>query len=489
MKKIKYCLLALVGMLLASCNEEFVTKQFKNGIVDENFYKTAKDAEQALTGVYDPISRKGVYRESIFVLGESSSDNIDEQTGDNGDYGFHFKAVSDYRWLPDNPFIRSRWYDCYAGIFRANTFLEKVPAINMDEALKKQYLAEATFLRALYYWNLVITFGDVPFMTKVLKPEEYRQLARTDKAEIYKQIEADLTSAIPNLPIAESNPIGRVTRGAALGFLGRVYLYQNKWQQAADASKQVVDLGRYNLVSDYISLFNGKAENSPEALMEFQSVSFAPGYWNAETKSSIAAMWSPVIGWSNWYTPSKEVTTIFPEGDQRRKSILVAGAQPADMIDVDGKGAKPFPSPPMRPTFFNNANVRKFLPEGRDINDVNNFDVNVPIIRFGEVLLNQAEALNELGRGADALVPLNQVRKRAGLQPVTETSQASLRDIIRLERRLELMFEGHRFFDLSRWGKAEEVLRKKGFVKGTHEYFPVPLSELSIMPNLTQYPK
>jgi len=155
MKNIKYFIFLMGIFSLASCNEEFVTKEFTNGIVEDNFYKTVKDAEQALTGVYDPISRKGVYRESFVVLGECSSDNIEEQTGDNGDYGFQFKAVSDYRWLPENIFIWSRWYDCYAGIFRANTYLQKVPTIVMDENLKKQYLAEATFFTS----PLLLEFG------------------------------------------------------------------------------------------------------------------------------------------------------------------------------------------------------------------------------------------------------------------------------------------------------------------------------------------
>lgn len=489
MKYLKIYPLLLGITLITGCSEDFVNKEFTNGIVEENFYKSAKDAEQALTGVYDPLSRKGVYRESAVVLGECTSDNIDEQTGDNGDYGFHYKALSDYRWLPDNPFISSRWYDCYAGIFRANAFLEKVPAIKMNETLKKQYLAEASFLRAVYYWNLVITYGDVPLTTTVLTPVEYRELARIGQDKIYAQIEADLTKAIPDLSVNNSVPIGRVTRGTALGFLGRMYLYQRKWAQAAETSQQVIALGKYKLVDDYMSQFNGKGENGPESLMEFQAVGFAPSYFSAASKNGMAVMWSPVIGWSNWFTPSKEMAKVYPEGDQRRKSILVVGATPADMIDVNGKGQQPFPSAPMRPTYFNNSSVRKFLPEGRDMNSANNFDVNQPIIRYGEVLLNLAEALNEAGQSSAALAPLNQVRSRAGVAPITDTNQASLRSIIRRERRLELAFEGHRFFDLARWGILEETLKSKGFVKGRNEYFPVPIGELSLMPNLTQYPK
>lgn len=473
-------------ILLAGCSEDFLTKEYKNGVAETNFFKDEVDVLQALTAVYDGISQKGVYRESVFVLGSCPSDDIDEKTGDTGDYGFHFKNASDFRWFPDNPFSRARWFDAYKAIARANAFLEKVPPVIMDENLKKQYLAEAKFLRALYYWNLVITFGDVPFFTTILSRDEYVNLSRTDKATIYAQIETDLNEAIPDLSEAESTLVGHVTKGAALGFLGRIYLYQNKWQQSAETSKKVVEMGRYQLVDNYISLFNGKNENSIESLMEFQAVSFAPGYWTDLSENSIAAMWSPGIGWANWYTPSEESKKLFLIGDIRRKSVMIVGA--ADSLDADGKGSKPFPTAPMRTEYFNNAAVRKFLPEGKDMAQVDNFDVNYPIIRYAEVLLNYAEALNESGKSADALIPLNLVRKRAKIFSVTETGQAALRNIIREERRVELLYEGHRFFDLARWGLLEEKLKKKGFVKGVNEYWPVPTSEISLMPNLTQYP-
>lgn len=486
----KYSILSifLAAVLATGCKEEFVTKEFTNGVSEENFFKNAKDVEQALTAVYDVIGQKGIYRESVFVLGSCPSDDIDEKTGDTGDYGFHFKNASDFRWFPDNPFSRARWYDAYKGIFRANTFLEKVPPVTMDEVVKKRYLAEAKFLRALYYWNLVITFGDVPFFTKVLTQPEYADLARTDKAVIYKQIEDDINSAIPDLSVAASNPVGHVTQGAALGILGRVYLYQKKWQESADANQKVIALGLYRLVPNYISLFNGKAENSTESLLDFQAVGFAPGYFTDASENSIAAMWSPTIGWANWYTPSEESKTLFVPGDIRRKSVMIMGASPADSIDVDGTGPKVFPTLPMRTQFFNNANVRKFLPEGKVMAQVDNFDVNYPIIRYAEVLLNQAEALNELGRSADALVALNQIRSRAKVAAVAETNQVSLRTIIQNERRVELVYEGHRFYDLARWGQLEEKLKKKGFIKGQHEYWPVPTAELDLMKKLTQYP-
>jgi hypothetical protein len=155
---------------------------------------------------------------------------------------------------------------------------------------------------------------------------------------------------------------------------------------------------------------------------------------------------------------------------------------------VDGTGPKFFPTLPMRTQYFNNANVRKFLPDGKDMAQVDVFDVNYPVIRYAEVLLNHAEALNELGRSADALVALNQVRARAKIAAVTQTNQASLRTIIQNERRVELVYEGHRFYDLARWGQLEEKLKKKGFVKGQHEYWPVPTAELDLMKKLTQYP-
>lgn len=487
--KYNYLFLILIMCWLVACKENFIAKEFTNGISEDNFFKSAKDAEQALTAVYDAVSQKGLYRESVVVLGECPSDNIDEQTGDVGDYGLHFKNASSFLWQPDNKFSSARWYDAYKGIFRANTFLKKVPAIEMDDKVKKQYLAEARFLRALFYWNLVITFGDVPFIADEVTADEYAQLARTDKESIYKKIEEDLNLAIADLPLAASNPIGRANKGAAMAILGRVYLYQQKWQEAADMSKKVIDLGQYSLVADYISMFNGKNDNSSESIFDFQAVAQAGGFFSAASEAFISATWSPTVPWANWYSPSEQSKTVFAIGDIRRKSIMIAGATPADMVDVDGTGPKIFPSSPMRTSYFNNAAVRKFLPEGKLMSNVANFDVNYPIIRYAEVLLNYAEALNELGQSDAALAPLNQVRKRAGLNEIGKTNQAALRILLQDERRVELIFEGHRFYDLARWGLLETKLKSKGFVKGTHEYWPVPLAELSLMPNLTQYPR
>lgn len=493
MKKIVFiAMLITIIVGIFACGEEFVTKDFKNGVVDENFFQNATHAEQALTAVYDAISQKGIYRESVFVLGDATSDDINELTGDNGDYGTFFRAASDFRWEPNNPFSTARWYDAYKGIFRANILLEKLPEIEMDAGLKAQYGGEAKFLRALYYYNLVVAFGDVPLVTEVLSREEYQELARTDKSIVYGQMEQDLQEAADVLPLENSNPIGRATKGAALGLLSRIYLYQEKWNETVNAANQVIGLGTYQLtqgLTDYENMFNGKNENSAESLFEFQAVGRAPGFWGASSENLYSIHWSPVIGWANWYSPSVESYQQYEPGDIRRKAnVLVLGA--GDSIDTDGDGIREaFPSGGMNTTYFNNANTKKWLPEGKPLAQANSYDVNFVIVRYAEVLLNLAEALNESGQSAAALDPLNQIRRRAEVAEITETDQAALRDIIRAERRRELLFEGHRYFDLARWGLSAQKLGPLGFVQGVHEYWPVPLAELDLMPNLTQYPK
>ncbi len=477
--------------LFTTCSEEFVTKEFKNGVVDENFFQNATHAEQALTAVYDIISEKGLYREAINVLGDAPSDDINELTGDNGDFGTYFRAASDFRWNPSNNFSTARWYDGYKGVFRANILLEKLPEIDMDDALRNRFAGEAKFLRALFYHNLVNAFGDIPFVTSVLTRDEYSELARTDKAIIYAQMEQDLIDAAAVLPVGASDPVGRATKGAANGLLSRIYLYQNKWQEAANAAKSVIDQGNYQLVTaeEYTNLFNGKLENSSESIMEFQAVAQAPGFWsNSENFYSIH--WSPVIGWANWFSPSVESYQQYEEGDVRRKvNILVVDANPPDMIDVDGDGVQePFPSGNMNTTYFNGANTRKYLPEGKDMTQANSFDVNFPIIRYAEMFLNHAEAEIELGNVQSALASVNQLRMRALVPEFTETDQGALRQLIREERRRELLFEGHRYYDLHRWGIAAERLGPLGYQVGRHEYWPVPTAELDLMPNLTQYP-
>jgi hypothetical protein len=490
MQYLKNSLCISLLLLFASCGEDFVTKEYQNGVVDENFFQNAQDAEQALTAVYDIIGQKGYYRDAIFPLGESSSDNIDEQTGDNGDWGFHFKAISDYRWVPDNPFFTARWYDSYRGIFRSNILLEKLPEIDMDDAVKRQFAAEAKFLRGLFYFTLIISYGDVPLVTEVLTRDEYNALSRTDQALVYAQVEQDLIEAADVLPV-DAAELGRATRGSAMGLLSRVYLYQQKWQETVDASEEVISLNQYNLIEDYGSMFNGHNENSEESIFEMQSVARAPSFWSGQSENIYSVMWSPMIGWANWFTPSVDLITSFEEEDMRRKaSLLLVGAN--DSIDLNGDGVRdPFPAPEIgsNTVFFTDSNVRKFLPEGKPLNDVNNFDINFPILRYAEVLLNYAEALNELGRSSDALVPLNEVRERAGLAPISNSSQGDLREMIYHERRIELVFEGHRFFDLKRQGRAQEVLGPLGWQTGQHEYFPIPQEELDLNPNLTQYPE
>lgn len=495
---IKYFLILAGVAIVIACGKEFVTKEFKNGVVDENFFQDATHAEQALTAVYDIISSKGLYREAINVLGDAPSDDINELTGDNGNYGTHFKAASDFRWEPSNPFSSARWFDAYKGIFRANILLEKLPEIPMDEGLKSRFAGEAKFLRALYYFNLVVAFGDVPFVTTVLTRDEYNELARTDRAIIYAQMEQDLVDAAGVLPVEAGDPVGRATKGAANGLLSRIYLYQNKWQETVNAASSVVNQASHELLqastwSDYAQMFNGQRENGPESLFEYQAVIGAPGFWGNSPETFYSIHWSPVIAWANWFSPSPESYQQYEPDDIRRKAnVLVVGAEPPDSIDTDGDGVREFfPSPHMNASFFNGANTRKWLPEGKDMRQPANatsWDVNFTILRYAEILLNLAEAQNELGNTAAALEAVNQIRVRAQVAPFTETDQGVLRDLIRAERRRELLFEGHRYFDLHRWGIASEVLKPLGYIEGRHEFWPVPNSELDLMPNLTQYP-
>lgn len=482
-------LLIVIVLTFPSCSEEFVTKQFENGVVSENFFKNATHAEQALTAVYDIIGQRGMYRESQWVIGDATSDDINELTGDNGDYGTYYRAASDYRWETNNPYSTTRWFDSYKGIFRANQLLEKLPEIEMDGALKSRMAGEAKFLRSLYYFNLIMAFGDVPLVTTVLTREEYLELARTDRQIIYAQMEQDLIEAAAVLSTEASDPVGRATKGAANGLLSRVYLYQEKWNEAANAAKLVID-ANYELVDseNFIDMFNGHLENSKESVFEFQSVGFATGTWGGQTENIYSFFWSPLIGWANWYSPSVGSQEQFVDGDIRRKaSLLIVGKN--DSIDTDGDGVVEFfPSGNMNGNYYNNANVRKFLPEGRNLSNSNNYDVNFPIIRYAEILLNYAEAQNETGSTTEALSALNEIRNRAMVPVITETDQDILRNLIREERRRELVFEGQRFHDLQRWGIAEEILSPLGYRAGTHEYWPVPLAELDLMKNLTQYP-
>ena len=446
------CMLLLVG---TSCQESFLDLAPKSTISPANFFKTSGDAVTAVNGCYKSLAVGGQYGGTFQVLMENRGDNFSDQDPSSGaGQNYQINRFSDN---PGNTNLYNSWIAIYSSIFRCNTVLESIDPITMDNTLKNRIKGEASFIRALNYFNLVRLWGAVPLVTKTIDPVSARDLKRDAVSAVYAQIEADLKFAAANLPATyPAVDLGRVTQGAAKGLLGKVYLYQKKYSDAKTVLDEVINSKVFSLLPKVEDVFSATVKYHAEILF---AVRFAKGiagqdhgFWYANTQ---------VIGVD---------TTI-------QKAYTEAGDQRKTLVDA------------VKPTGNGNIMPRKFLDQ-----PVNNAAGNdFPILRFADVLLIQAEALNEIGYNAStaagtAFAHLNAVRKRAGLKELTGTdlpTQESFRAEIYKQRRLELPFEGDRWFDLVRRGTAiaEIAANKKITIQPFRLIYGIPQQEIDIMNN------
>jgi len=495
MKTLKYIVLTAVCALFMQCSEDFIDLDNPSGKTLGTLFTNKQNAEKALTGIYHNLWTHGYYKRSNTILGDSPSDNIKE-LGDAGGYGIATLQLNTFIFNDDNFLIDQRWKDIYQGLFRINIFIENVDTpdfqvAELDENTKSRWIAEAKFFRALSNFLLVTNFGEAPLILTPLSPDEVIGIEKNTVEELWTQIEKDLNEAIPNLPptYSEGN-IGRVTKGAANALLGRAHLYQSEWTESINASKKVVDSELYDLYQgNYADLFNGNAENSVESVFEAQSIDNGFGVGTTRDFGLMHYYWSPNFSWAaNFFGPSQSIIDAFaarPADKRRAGSFYMVGV--GDSIDSNGDGQySTFPSTAEnnRSSYINEANVRKYLPAGINLANRSQYKINYNIIRYAEVLLNYAEALNEDNQPDEALKYVNMIRERAGMPNLATTDQAQLRDSILLERRLELCFEGHRFFDLVRTGRATDVLGPMGYSESNNKYFPIPRSEKMINDHL-----
>lgn len=476
MKFIKRTLLIFIVLISFSGCEKFLDIDPPYTQDVENFFETKEDYERALTGAYDLL--QGSFMS--FWIGEIASDNaIAGGESVNDSQGLH--QIDDMSHGGVNSELRNvlRWN--YAGITRANYLLENKDKIDFQG--KEHLIAEARFLRAYYYFELVKFFGDIPLIVdKRIGIEEALQLPRTPKSEVYAQIEEDLiyASSILN-PVASQK--GRATKGAALAFLGKAYLYQNKFSQAATTFDEVIASGLYNLIPDYNQLFAANNENNSETVFDVQYSGLEGGSYGcyiclegnaAVGFQGIRQYNGPVYGDGNSYNlPTQELYDAFSSIDIRRPATLLdidafIAVQPnaASISYAIGAGG--------HTGFYNNKYIKRQGEIGLPDNDLTS-PVNYRVMRYADVLLMAAEAHYQSGNTGLAQSLVTQVRLRVGIQPVPVNSL----DVIYKERRFELSGEGHRFFDLVRTGKAANFIT--GFVVGKHEVFPIPQVEIDLV--------
>jgi hypothetical protein len=446
----------------------------------ESFFKTPEDYERALIAAYDLLQTSYV---DVFI-GEIASDNsIAGGESVNDSRGLHEIETMTHGGVNDE--LRSILRYNYAGIARVNYIFENQDNIEFDG--KESILAQAAFLRAYYYFQLVKYFGDIPLIIdRRVSIDEVTNIARTPAEDVYAQIEQDLTFAASILDFNAAEK-GRVTRGAALSLLGKVYLYQDKFAQAADALDVVIESNEYALHDDFSTLFSVANEESAETVFDIQYTGQEGGGYGcfvclegnaAVGFHGIRQYNGPVYADGNTYNlPTQDLYDAFAAEDPRRDATVLdldafIAQQPnaSEITYAIGGGG--------HTGYYNNKYIKKRDELGLPDDDLTS-PVNHKAIRYADVLLMAAEAHNRKNGSNDDLAReyLNLVRDRVDLAPITSSGQ-QLTQAIWNERRFELSGEGLRFFDLVRTGQAASEI--DGFVTGTHEVFPIPQVEIDL---------
>ncbi len=457
----------VILLLLQSCSSDLLNTSPEATKVTSQFYTDASQIEQGINAVYGTLQYTGQYQQAMLVIGEIPSDNTYDEVpaNDSFTYGeFDFFTIQ-----PNNSLIASTWKDHYIGIQQANIILNRIDAIqDMAQATKSSRIGEMKFLRALMYFNLVRVFGDVPLVTKeTTNVNDYFGQGRTPVSEVYAFIEKELKEAIPLLPAATTQK-GRVTKAAAMGILGKVLITENKYTDALPYLSQIEGLG-YSLLSDVSKIFDVTNKNNAEIIFDVQ---FASGINGNSEGSPVFQLFSPsgtVAGAKGHNLPTKEIYNLYT-GDDKRKSAY---------IGLTSNGI------PYTKKIVKTSNV---IADGGS---------NIVVLRLADVYLMIAECYAKANDLSNANVYLNKIKSRAGIASVNLVSQQALLAEIDKERRLELVGEGHRWFDLVRTGKAVQVMTQHfastpGYSTATIDQhnllMPVPQGQINTDPAIKQNP-
>lgn len=470
-------------LILAGGCEDALDFPVRDKITLENFYQNEDDAIAAVNTIYDVLGAVELYCSSLWLIQDISSDDFDALETWN-DPNAH--QLDQYTIQATNNYLSGLWQASYRGISNANIAINRIPGIDMDEGLKNRLLAEAQFLRGLYYFNLVRLFGDLPLILRPGSTISDYLVGRETADVVYASIIEDLSQASEHLPLSYTgSDKGRVTKGAALGILSKVYLTTQQWDLAAEVARQVMDLedeGIYGLFANYADNFKDKNKNGLEAVFQVQ---FFTGSQPENTRIVISGLPSipPFSAGVSIILPTDDLLASFDSGDYR--------------YDV---------------TFFTEysyfGTVYTFEPHvwkhwDRDTytaSKTGQSGSNFPVMRYSEILLIYAEALNEIHNGPtqEAYDAINRVRARArngddGVLPdLSGLSQSQFREAVLKEKRCETVNEGQRWFDLARTGNLIEYVKKsKGNKANPSEFnyvFPIPQREMDLNSKLVQNP-
>lgn len=455
-------------------------------------YTKAENIFKPVSAAYASMRSYGSHDMPYIAAFEITSDNADK--GSTPEDGPEILEMDQFSYDPANSMVNGLWVAYYDIVSAANNAIFQMAQFTeaMQSAENRQYVleceAEAKFIRAYAYFNLVRIFGNVPVIDKVMTADELAQVKQSAPAKVYEFIEQDLTEAIAVLPESYAKSFaGRVTKYTAHALKAKVHLYQGEYDLVAQHAGQVMASGRYGLLSDFREVFSIDGENSRESLFEIQcsdlgqSSGDAPFFEYAYHQGPRNNRPANMQGWG-FCTPSQNLIDFYSErGEIVRPAttLLYSGSTTPEGDYISSDCTNPvYNGKVYTPSIYNEWSYNGY-----------GFDHNVRILRYSDVLLMYAEAVARgaaeyADAGISAQAALDWVRDRAGLNPVALSVDAVLD-----ERRAELAMEEDRFFDLVRTGKAPQVLGSLGFTAGKHELFPIPAQQLQLNLNLVQNPK
>ncbi len=492
--KILKLLVVITVITFTACDSDFLDIEPKGKLASENYPSTNAEAEMAIVGVYDLMQwNYGRPWHSAFFIKVLSGDGSNAGGSNSSDQA-QLQQIDDFTHVSDNVSIDGIWEGFYKTISLANTIIEVLP--EKDFSSKEQIIAEAKFLRAYNYFELITLFGDVPLILVSAKNESEYNNPRIPKEEVYAQIEGDLTDAIEILPLKSALSSGdkyRASKGTAQALLGKVHLFQEEWTEAASMFDVVISSGEYDLEENFADIWSSERKLGGESLFELL-YSSGRGYdwgnfpWDGTSESNIhVQLMGPremfdvsAIGISNGWgfnIPTAKIGQAFidEEDNVRMAASLISEA---DLIAAGGA--------------VNEENIHdyegyirlKYVTKTSETSSTTgatpdlNYETSWKLLRYADVLLMAAEAYYRSGDEVKALTELNKVRARANLADIESSGSALFEDIVK-ERQLELAFEGQRYWDLVRWGLASEELSSLGFESGKHEVLPIPQSEIN----------
>lgn len=497
-------LFAAIIFVFSGCNEDFIDQKPTSIVTEINFYKTVPELESGLVTAYSRLyGNTGgnifQFMEGLWSLGNIGSDDA-EKGGENATDYADLNAVSLSYQNASNYHVSSMWSACYLIIARCNQVIDQSIQTAGDAGEIAKIVNQAKFIRGIVYYHMVTLFGEIPMPLKFMAPSDL-ELTRSPVSEVWAQIESDLKAAT-NLPSRSVwKQTGRADSGAAWAMLGKVYMTQKKYPQAAEALKKVIDSGDYQLVPDFGKIHRKEGEFCSESIFEINLLNGLSGGDMGNHSGVLRhSRDQQANGWG-FDCPSPNLLSEFEAGDPR---IIYTFIFPGDV----------FPTPTgnynvtnaKSPTTFHNR--KAWIPVSeRAGKGTRSWDFNYRYMRYAEVLLLYAEALNETDKPSEALIYVNMIRDRARntpkvdpqriscsysltntgtiLPPVTTTSKNDLRNAIRHEQRVELAMEGHRRYYLLRTDqfkiRMEHSKGSQGCTVEPYELlFPVPQTEIEL---------